>query len=458
MENKWHPGSWREHPALQQPRYANLEERDRVLKLIGELPRLVLPREIKELKKKLALAAQGKAFVLQGGDCVESFAAHGPASVTARIKVLRQTALILSLGLRQKVVCVGRLAGQYSKPRSNPTELRGHNVLPAFRGEGINGMAFTANARHHDPWRLLLATRKSVETVNLIRAHLPSLPPMSFAWPLASFRSEESFRKHNSFVYRSLRRLSGQCQSLRALASSSMPIYVSHEGLVLELEQALTRFSHGESKAFNLGAHMLWIGERTRGLDGAHVEFFRGIANPIGIKVGPSADGEEIAELVRILNPSNEWGRITLIPRLGVDAVADTLPPLIASINKHRLRVLWSCDPMHGNGQTLPCGRKTRAFVDICGELLASFAIHRRCGSRLGGLHLEMSSDDVTECVGGATEVEAEDVAMNYTSLCDPRLNRTQSLEIASAAVACAQKTHPLIIRSWPDQRGLQSV
>lgn len=429
------PPRWQSRPALQQPDYPDAEALARVLHHLSTLPPLVTSWEVRTLKAQLAEAAAGKRFVLQGGDCAESFAECTAPVITNRLKVLMQMSLVLVYGLRTRVTRVGRLAGQYAKPRSSDVETRGGLTLPAYRGDIINAPAFTAEARIPDPNRLVRAYSKSGLTLNFVRAlsqggfadmHHPEYWDLGFAQHSphadAYHRIVESIRDAISFV-----------DTLSDAPLSDLEraeFYTSHEVLHLHYEQALTRLVPRLPDPYNLSTHFPWIGMRTAQPDGAHVAYAQGIANPIGVKVGPEMTATWLRDLLHLLDPEHEPGRLTLIVRMGVEHVESHLPRLIETVRAAGRTVLWMCDPMHGNTETTPGGRKTRRFDNILSEVEQSLEIHARMGSRLGGVHLELTGEDVTECVGGARGLDEDGLDRAYRSQVDPRLNAEQALEL----------------------------
>jgi 3-deoxy-7-phosphoheptulonate synthase len=384
----------------------------------------------------LGEAAQGQRFLLQGGDCAERFADCVAASIADKLRVLLQMSLVLTYGLRKPIIRVGRLAGQYAKPRSAPLETIGGVSLPVYRGDLVNGFEPTSTARASDPERLLQAYFHAAATLNYVRALIEG----GFAdlhhpehWDLEFIRESERHRDYTQIVSRILDAISFMeaCGSALETALGRIDFFTSHEALVLPYEEAMTRREAESCRHFNLGAHMLWLGDRTRTLDGAHVEYLRGIANPIGIKIGPSCSPDELPALIERLNPANQWGRVTLITRLGADRVRELLPPLLRAVRAAGARVLWVCDPMHGNTVRTATGVKTRDFERILEELRETSAVHHENESRLGGVHFELTGEDVTECLGGARRLAEADLHTNYATYCDPRLNGEQSLEMA---------------------------
>ncbi|HET8764637.1 MAG TPA: 3-deoxy-7-phosphoheptulonate synthase class II [Rhodanobacter sp.] len=435
----WSPASWRARPALQQPHYEDAGELADALAKLAELPPLVTSWEVLALKQGLAEAQEGKRFLLQGGDCAESFADCTSPIISNRLKVLLQMSLVLVHGLQQPVLRVGRFAGQYAKPRSADTETRDGVTLPSFRGDVVNGAAFTAEARRADPQRLIRAHAHSALTMNFVRALIGG----GFAdlrhpeyWDLAWVEHSPLAAEYRQMV----KAIGDSLRFMETLAGpiagfSKVDFYTSHEALLLDYEQAQTRLVPRNPGWFNLATHFPWIGMRTAALDGAHVEYFRGIRNPIGVKVGPSVTPAQLLPLIERLNPSDEPGRLTLIHRMGNAKIATALPPLLEAVKRSGRRVLWVADPMHGNTENTSNGYKTRRFDNIRGELEQAFDIHAAAGTRLGGVHLELTGEDVTECTGGARGLSEADLDRAYKSMVDPRLNYEQSLELAMLIV-----------------------
>ncbi len=432
----WQPASWQSRPATQQPHYADATALERVVAELARLPPLVVSWEIEALRSKLALAQRGEHFLLQGGDCAESFEDCESDNIARRLKILLQMSLVLLQGLKKPVIRVGRFAGQYAKPRSADTETRDGLTLPSYRGDNVNRPGFTAREREPDPLLLLRGYERASLTLNFVRAlvdggfsdlHHPEY------WDLGFLRHaplREAYQRIVQSIAESLEffeSISGQ----RVHSAARSDFYASHEGLHLLSEQAQTRYIERQKRWYNLSTHMPWIGMRTANLDGAHLEYFRGIANPIGVKVGSAMSAEWLQELVHVLNPHNEPGRLTLIHRFGVKEVEQRLPELIRAVKSSGALVLWVCDPMHGNTETTVGGVKTRRFENILAEVEASFRIHADCGSMLGGVHIELTGEDVTECVGGARGLTEGDLARAYRSPVDPRLNAEQALELA---------------------------
>ena len=437
---EWTPASWRSRTALQQPTYEDAGELERALTQLGGLPPLVTSWEILTLKQRIAEAQDGERFLLQGGDCAESFADCNSPIISNRLKVLLQMSLVLVHGMKKPVLRVGRFAGQYAKPRSADTETRGDLTLPAFRGDLVNSPEFTAESRRADPERLIKAHAHSAMTMNFVRAlidggfadlHHPEY--WDLAWvehsPLAA-----EYRRMVATIGDSLRfmeTLAGQSIS----SYSRVDFYTSHEALLLHYEEALTRQVPRQDGWFNMSTHYPWIGMRTAALDGAHTEYFRGIRNPIAVKVGPTVKADELLRLIDALNPNEEPGRLTLIHRMGNDKIGTHLQPLLEAVKREGRRVLWVADPMHGNTESTSNGYKTRRFENIAGELEKAFDIHAAVGTRLGGVHLELTGEDVTECLGGARDLVEGDLDRAYRSMVDPRLNYEQSLEMAMLIV-----------------------
>ena len=435
----WSPDGWRAHPTAQQPVYDDPRALERSLSRLAALPPLVTSWEVDRLRSLIADAQQGRRFILQGGECAESFADCTPSVITDRLKVLLQMSVVLEHGLGRPVVRIGRFAGQYAKPRTVDTETVNGVTLPAYRGDLVNAAEFSATARRPDPQRLLDGHACSAMTMNFVRGlidggfadlHHPEYWDLS--WVAHSPLADE-YRRRVESISASLRfveALAGQ----RIQAFTRVDFYTSHEALLLHAEAAQTRTVPRKPGWYNLTTHLPWIGMRTLALDGGHIEYARGIRNPIGIKVGPSMTPEGLRELCRVLNPSDEPGRLVLIARLGATRIARLLPPLIDAV--HDRSVLWISDPMHANTVVTPEGFKTRPFDAIVSELEQAFAIHSSAGSSLGGVHLELTGEDVTECVGGARQLTGPDLARAYRSTVDPRLNYEQALELALKIVS----------------------
>ena len=430
----WNPHSWQRFPAQQQPVYADPSELESVLARLRRLPPLVVPEEVDRLRALLAEAAAGRRFLLQGGDCAEQFKDCTPEAIEGKLRVLLQMSVALTHGGRKPVVRVGRIAGQFAKPRSKPTEQVRGQELPSYRGDLINALAATPEARRPDPERMLAAYFHASATLN----HLRALTAGGFAdlhhperWDLPGGTGEvPEYRRTLDQVKESLDFLEALGGVQRDVLER-IDFFTSHEALLLPYEEALTRWVDETGAYYNLGAHTLWVGERTRQLEGAHLEYLRGIRNPLGVKVGPSASPEHLVALLELLDPAREPGRITLISRFGAGKIRAALPPLVAAVQAAGRPVLWSCDPMHGNGAESSQGLKTRDFSAILSELRQAFEIHRELGSHLGGVHIELTGAAVTECTGGTQRLSEVDLAKAYETGCDPRLNGAQSLEMA---------------------------
>jgi 3-deoxy-7-phosphoheptulonate synthase len=433
----WTPDSWRNYPAANQPPYRDPAALEAVLSRLRTYPPLVAMGEVEQLKTQLAEARAGKRFILQGGDCAERFADCNSMAVLRKLKILAQMSLVLSYGARRPVTCIGRIAGQYAKPRSKSMETIGGVSLPSFFGDNVNDMPFTPEAREPLPARLEQGYFLAASTLNFIRA----LMRAGFIDLGAPEHWQLDFIPSDTGVQTPYRDIAHTIQDaiayLRSIGHSidefrNSEIFSSHEALLLPFEEALTRRSRDGGPYYNLGAHFLWIGERTRQLDGAHIEYARGIANPIGVKIGPNCHPDELAGLIEKLNPRDEPGRLTLVTRLGASKVSELLPPLVraARATGRANNVIWMCDPMHGNIKTMQ-GVKTRDFQDIIGELTATFDVHRNELSRLAGVHFELTGENVTECVGGLVGLGIEDLNRFYATGCDPRLNYGQSMEVA---------------------------
>lgn len=441
----WHPASWQAREAKQQASYPDQAELQSALDELSGLPPLVTSWEILTLKKQIAEAQAGNRFFLQGGDCAESFSECNSEVITNRLKVLLQMSLALTHGLQKPVVRVGRFAGQYAKPRSSDVETRDGVTLPSYRGDLVNSVEFTAEARRPDPRRLIQGHASSAMTMNFVRAlvdggfadfHHPEYWNLSWVQhsPLADEfqRLAESLGRAINFM----ETISGR----RAGSLKRVDFYTSHEALHLHYEQALTRIVPRQQGWFNLTTHFPWIGMRTADVGGAHVEYFRGIRNPIGVKVGPGSSVTQLEQLLRILNPEAEAGRIVLIHRMGAAGIEAKLPPLIRAVQDTGSPVLWVCDPMHGNTETTASGIKTRRFRNIMSEMETAIELHHQHGSHLGGVHLELTGENVTECTGGARNLDETDLNRAYKSVVDPRLNYEQALELSMLIVSKFEK------------------
>jgi 3-deoxy-7-phosphoheptulonate synthase len=436
MAEKWSPDSWRGKPIQQVPAYPDADHLERVEQQLKVYPPLVFAGEARRLTNHLARASEGKSFLLQGGDCAESFAEFHPNNIRDTFRVMLQMAVVLTFGAACPVIKVGRMAGQFAKPRSSDTEEIDGVVLPAYRGDMINGMEFTPEARNPDPERLVRVYNQSASTLNLLRAFAQG----GYAdlhkvhqWNL-DFVAGSSGARYADLCARLDETLA--FMEACGVTSDTTPqiretdFFTSHEALILPYEQALTRVDSTTGGWYDCSAHMLWVGDRTRQLDGAHVEFLRGIGNPIGCKAGPSSNPDDLIRLIDLLNPANEPGRLTVITRMGSDLVDSKLAPLLRAVKREGRKVVWVCDPMHGN--TVKMGDyKTRSFDRVLSEVKGFFAAHRAEGTHAGGVHFEMTGQDVTECIGGAQAISEARLGDRYHTHCDPRLNATQALELA---------------------------
>ncbi len=435
-KSKWHPASWQTKEASQQASYPDVEELNRVVGELSCLPPLTTSWEIDDLKANLAKAQRGEAFVLQGGDCAETFNECTSENIVAKLKILLQMSLVMIYGMKKPVVRIGRMAGQYAKPRSADTETRDGITLPSFRGDNINRSGFTAEDRIPDPQLILRGYERASLTLNFVRSlidggfadlHHPEYWDLDWVGHSSAASEYQNITSSISDSLDFLETASGRHfhQTQRA------DIFASHEGLHLHYEQAQTRYLDRRERWYNLTTHFPWIGMRTAQLDAAHLEYFRGIANPVGVKIGPGMTREWLQGIVKILNPNNEPGRLTLIHRFGAKSVEDHLPSMIEAVKEMDSQVLWICDPMHGNTETTSDGTKTRRFNNVIKEIESSFKVHKSMGSNLGGVHLELTGENVTECTGGARGLTDADLAKAYKSTVDPRLNYEQAMEIA---------------------------
>ncbi|MEE3236879.1 MAG: 3-deoxy-7-phosphoheptulonate synthase class II [Pseudomonadota bacterium] len=432
----WHPASWQAYAARQQPTYPDKAALEQAIGDLSRLPPIVTSWEIESLKDLIATAQQGNAFVLQGGDCAESFDECTSENIVAKLKILLQMSLVMLYGLKKPVVRVGRMAGQYAKPRSDDTETQDGETLPSFRGDLVNRNPFKSDDRIPDPQLILRGYERAALTLNFVR----SLIDGGFAdlhhpenWDLDWVGHSTMADGYHEIVHS----LSDSLDFLESILGRAvhqtgrMDIYAAHEGLHLSYEQAQTRLLDHRKRWYNLTTHFPWIGMRTAEIDGAHVEYFRGIANPMGIKIGPGMTPEWLQKLLQVLNPNNEPGRISLIHRFGVKSIEEGLPPLIKAVQESGSPVLWVCDPMHGNTESTADGIKTRRFNNIVAELEAAHDVHESMASFLGGVHLELTGENVTECTGGARGLTDADLARAYKSTVDPRLNYEQAMEVA---------------------------
>ncbi len=444
---EWHPASWQGMAAAQQPNYPDRVALDRAVSDLSRLPPIVTSWEVDALKDLYARAQRGDAFVLQGGDCAESFDECTSENIVAKLKILLQMSLVILYGLKKPVVRVGRMAGQYAKPRSADTETREGTSLPSFRGDLVNRNPFTAEDRVPDPDLILRGYERAALTLNFVRSlidggfadlHHPEYWDLDWVGHSAMADEYHEIVKSISNSLDFLETISGQQMHKTQRAD----IYAAHEGLHLLYEQSQTRFLDRRKRWYNLTTHFPWIGMRTAALDGAHVEYFRGIANPVGIKIGPGMTREWLHGLISVLNPNNEPGRLTLIHRFGAKAIDDCLPEMIAAVKETGSPVLWICDPMHGNTESTADGVKTRRFDSVVAELETAFRIHQRMGSYLGGVHLELTGENVTECTGGARGLTDRDLARAYKSTVDPRLNYEQAMEVAMRIAGLHRNGH----------------
>ncbi|MGK2928929.1 MAG: class II 3-deoxy-7-phosphoheptulonate synthase [Acidimicrobiales bacterium] len=434
----WTPDSWRTKAAEQQPVWPDEARLDAVLKHLASFPPLVFAGEARDLTTQLGQVANGEAFLLQAGDCAESFDGFSADAIRDKLKVILQMAVVLTYSSGVPTLKVGRIAGQFAKPRSSPTETVDGLELPSFRGHIVNDVGFTEGERQADPERLLQAYHQSASTLNLLRAFtkggFADLTRVH-AWNqefVASSNEGQRYEQVADDIERSLR-------FMRACGIDTedtpnlheVDFFTSHEALLLGYEEALTRQDSLTGEWYDCSAHMLWIGERTRHLDGAHVEFLSGVGNPLGCKLGPTATPEEVLGLCEVLNPERVPGRLTLVSRMGADNIGDLLPPLLAAVRDAGHPVVWACDPMHGNTFTSESGKKTRHFEDVVREVAGFFLAHRAEGTWPGGIHVELTGDDVTECLGGAEEISDADLPDRYETMCDPRLNGRQSVDLA---------------------------
>ena len=438
MAAKWTREGWRGKPIRQVPEYSDAGRLATVEETMRRLPPLVFAGEARRLKAQLARVAEGKAFLLQGGDCAESFAEFHANNIRDTFKVLLQMAIVLTFAAACPVIKVGRMAGQFAKPRSDATETQGDKVLPSYRGDIVNGIDFDEAARQPDPERMLSAYHQASATLNLLRAFAQG----GFAdlhqvhgWTLDSLADSAQADRYEELATRIHEAL--KFMEACGITAASVPqvgetdFYTSHEALLLWYEEALTRQDSLTGDWYDCSAHMLWIGDRTRQIDGAHVEFLRGVKNPIAMKCGPSLAPGDLLRLIDVLNPANEPGRLTLIARMGADKVEKGLPPLLRAVEREGRKVIWSCDPMHGNTIKSASGYKTRPFDAILSEVKRFFAVHQAEGTYAGGVHFEMTGQDVTECIGGAQAISDDSLSLRYHTHCDPRLNASQALELA---------------------------
>lgn len=454
----WSPSSWRTSLARQMPVYDDAAQLAGVEERLRSYPPLVFAGEARELRRQLGEVAAGRGFLLQGGECAESFDAFHADHIRDSLRVLLQMSAVLAFGAGVPVVKVGRLAGQFAKPRSSATERQGEVELPSYRGDIINALDFTPHARQADPERQIRAYSQAAATLNLLRsltsggyAALTRVHEHNLDFVARSAQGER-YREVADRISEALAFMAAcGVSELTAPAMASTKLYTSHEALLLGFEEAMTRTDSITGEAYNTAAHMPWIGDRTRELDGAHVEYMRGIANPIGLKAGPSLTPDDLLRLCGVLNPRNEAGRLTVIVRMGHEGVGTHLPPLIRAVQREGASVVWSCDPMHGNTVKAASGYKTRPFGRIMEEVEGFFAVHRAEGTRSGGIHVEMTGQNVTECTGGAQEITDAALPSRYHTPCDPRLNAQQSLEVAFLLAECLKAARQA---AGPDRAG----
>jgi 3-deoxy-7-phosphoheptulonate synthase len=459
MAKAWTPGSWRNLPAMQLPVYDDPAKLVEVERQLAGYPPLVFAGEARKLKRKLAKVAEGKGFLLQGGDCAESFAEHSADNIRDFFRVFLQMAVILTFAGGQPVVKVGRIAGQFAKPRTQPTEKVDGRELPIYRGDIVNDFIGTPEARRPDPERQIMAYRQSAATLNLLRAFAQG----GYAnlehvhkWTLGFLKDGPAWERYQALADRITEALG----FMRACGINpdtapqlrSTEFFTSHEALLLGFEQALTRIDSTSGDWYATSGHMLWVGDRTRQPDHAHVEFCRGVKNPVGLKCGPSLSADELIRLIDLLNPENESGRLTLITRFGADKIDKHLPELIRAVKREGRIVVWSCDPMHGNTIKSRSGYKTRPFDQVLSELRRFMAVHQAEGTHAGGIHVEMTGKDVTECTGGVRALSDEDLNDRYHTFCDPRLNAAQALELSFLVAEELKKEQALHPRAEDDE------
>ncbi|MEC7380888.1 MAG: 3-deoxy-7-phosphoheptulonate synthase class II [Pseudomonadota bacterium] len=438
MTKKWSKDSWRKKPVIQVPEYDDLTKLKKVEDRLSSYPPLVFAGEARRLKENLAKVSRGEAFLLQGGDCAESFAEHHPDNIRDTFRVILQMAIILTFGAGCPIIKVGRIAGQFAKPRSEPFENKGDIDLPSYRGDIVNGIEFEEDLRMPDPERQIMAYRQAASTLNLLRAFAQG----GYAnldhvhrWNMSFVKESKQGEQYEALA----NRISETLNFMDAVGINSdttselrsVDFYTSHESLLLGYEESLTRIDSTSGEWYDTSAHMLWIGDRTRQPDGAHIEFVRGINNPIGLKCGPSLEADELLKLIDIINPNNDEGRLTLITRYGANNINENLPKLLKKIKSEGRNIVWSCDPMHGNTIKASNGYKTRPLDSILSEVKQFIDIHKAEGTYAGGVHFEMTGQNVTECLGGTQEILEEDLTDRYHTHCDPRLNANQALDLA---------------------------
>ncbi|WP_435745741.1 class II 3-deoxy-7-phosphoheptulonate synthase [Microbacterium sp. PMB16] len=426
--------AWRSLPIKQQPQWPDADRVAEVSRQISTLPPLVFAGEVDNLRERLARAASGQAFLLQGGDCAETFAGATAEQIRNRIKTVLQMAVVLTYGASMPIVKMGRMAGQFAKPRSSDTETRGDVTLPAYRGDIVNGYDFTEGSRVADPGRLLQGYHTAASTLNLIRAFTQGgfadlREVHSWNKGFAQNPANQRYERMAAEIDRAIKFMEAAGADFDEL--KRVEFFTGHEGLLMDYERPMTRIDSRTDTPYNTSAHFLWVGERTRELDGAHIDYFSKIRNPIGVKLGPTTTPETALALIDKLDPEREPGRLTFITRMGAGKIRNALPPLLEAVRDSGAQPLWVTDPMHGNGITTPTGYKTRRFDDVVDEVRGFFEAHRAVGTFPGGIHVELTGDDVTECLGGSEHIDEAALATRYESLCDPRLNHMQSLELA---------------------------
>ncbi|MFM2411742.1 MAG: phospho-2-dehydro-3-deoxyheptonate aldolase [Actinomycetota bacterium] len=426
--------AWKALPIKQQPEWPDAAVLEAVTAELSKLPPLVFAGEVDQLKDRLARVARGDAFLLQGGDCAETFDGATADKIRNRVKTILQMAVVLTYGAAMPVVKMGRMAGQFAKPRSSDSETRDGVTLPAYRGDIVNGYDFTLESRTADPHRIVQGYHTAASTLNLIRAFTQGgfadlREVHSWNKGFAENPANKRYEQLAKDIDRAIKFMAAAGADFESL--KTVEFYSSHEGLLMDYERPMTRIDSRTGNPYNTSAHFLWIGERTRELDGAHIDFFSRIHNPIGVKLGPKTTGDDVKKLIDILDPNREPGRLTFITRMGAGVIRDALPPLLEVVRDSDALPVWVTDPMHGNGITTPNGYKTRRFDDVVDEVKGFFEAHRQVGTFPGGIHVELTGDDVTECLGGSEMIDEETLASRYESLCDPRLNHKQSLELA---------------------------
>ena len=435
--NKWSIESWKKYNLYQPPGWENDRELKSITNILQQHPPLVFKNEINLLKQRLTRVSDGEYFIVQGGDCAETFSDLNVELIKNKLNILLQMSVVLSYATSTKTLRIGRIAGQFAKPRTQTVEIQNNEEFPSYRGDAINGLDFSRQSRQPDPSRMLTAYEQSAFTLNLIRSMINSGYTNILNannWDLDFIKNSPHVKKYNNIISKIKKTLSFidtvDNQMNRNQKLELYEFFASHEGLLLEYEQALTRYDAIDKKYYDYSGHMIWVGDRTRAIDGAHIEFVSGIENPIGIKIGPSIDIDELIEIIKKINPENERGKIILISRLGINNIEEILPLLIQKINKKELNVIWICDPMHGNTYKNDIGIKTRHFDTILKELNLYMKIHKKLNNNPGGIHIEFTSEDVTECLGGYQNINENSLMQRYETACDPRLNNQQSLEL----------------------------